>query len=69
VNQVKFTANVVLSTMGYSKLYDSAVPLEFMERLTMVGKTSFFERVPTEYQKYGVAANGRPIFSTELSDF
>jgi len=42
-------------TLGYSKVYTgAATPLEFMELISLQGKSNFFERRVSEYARAGV---------------
>ena len=45
----------MLVALGYSKLYNVANPFDWMELISLEGKTNFFERRVGEYQKSGVA--------------
>ena len=54
---LEFVADRLLVTLGVDKLYRVANPFEWMEMISMQGKTNFFERRVSEYQKTGVMAN------------
>lgn len=51
---IEFVADRLLVALGYSKLYNSINPFDFMELISLQGKTNFFERRVSEYQKAGV---------------
>lgn len=51
---VRFVADRLLVCLGYSKLYNDTNPFEWMDMISMQGKTNFFERRVAEYQKAGV---------------
>lgn len=51
---IEFIADRLLVTLGCPKLYGSPNPFPWMEAISMEGKTNFFERGVTEYQKAGV---------------
>lgn len=51
---IEFVADRLLSELGYSKLYHSKCPFDFMENISLEGKTNFFERRVGEYAKAGV---------------
>lgn len=53
---VEFVADHLLSSMGQEKLFNSANPFDFMECISLEGKTNFFERRVSEYQKAGVTS-------------
>jgi ribonucleoside-diphosphate reductase beta chain len=51
---IEFVADRLLSELGYSKLYGATNPFDFMEMISLQGKTNFFEKRVGEYQKAGV---------------
>jgi ribonucleoside-diphosphate reductase beta chain len=51
---IEFVADRLLVTLGYSKYYKSTNPFDFMEMISLQGKTNFFEKRVAEYQKAGV---------------
>lgn len=67
VQYVQLTADHLLSTAGHQKLYGVKNPLDFMEQISLQGKTNFFEKRVSEYSK--VREEGRanePSASTRL---
>jgi len=67
---IEFCADRLIYQLGYPKLYHAENPFPFMELISLQGKTNFFERRVSEYQKAGVK-NYNPndnIFTTE-ADF
>lgn len=52
---VKFCADRLMRQLGYSDIYGAKNPFDWMELISMQGKTNFFERKVSEYQKAGVA--------------
>jgi ribonucleoside-diphosphate reductase subunit M2 len=56
VQYVEFCADRLLETVGYSKLFRTANPFDWMELISLQGKTNFFERRVGEYQKASVMA-------------
>lgn len=54
---IEFVADRLLNALGYEKLYHASNPFDFMELISLQGKTNFFERRVSEYQKSGVMAN------------
>lgn len=68
---IEFVADRLLVTLGYPKLYKTGNPFDFMELISLQGKTNFFEKRVGEYQKAGVKNNGPKenyAFNTE-TDF
>lgn len=53
---IEFVADRLLSALGHSKIFGSANPFDFMELISLQGKTNFFEKRVGEYQKAGVMA-------------
>jgi ribonucleoside-diphosphate reductase beta chain len=54
---IKFVADRLLVALGCGKIYNTTNPFDFMELISMQGKTNFFERRVSEYQKSGVMTN------------
>ncbi|KAK0180299.1 hypothetical protein PV327_005958 [Microctonus hyperodae] len=51
---IEFVADRLLLELGCPKIYNSENPFEFMEHISLEGKTNFFEKKVGEYQKFGV---------------
>ncbi|HEV7347596.1 ribonucleoside-diphosphate reductase small subunit [Telluribacter sp.] len=51
---IEFVADFWLERLGCSKHFGSANPFDFMELISLPGKTNFFEKRVGEYQKAGV---------------
>jgi len=51
---IKFVADRLVVQLGYPKLYLAANPFDFMELISLEGKTNFFEKKVSEYSKPGV---------------
>jgi len=54
---IEFVADRLLASLGYPRLYNATNPFDFMELISLQGKTNFFEKRVAEYQKAGVMAN------------
>ena len=66
---IEFCADRLLSSLGYSKLYETANPFEWMDLISLQGKTNFFEKRVGEYSKAGVGVSKEEqVFSLD-SDF
>ena len=63
---IEFVADRLLLQLGCSKHYESANPFQFMEMISMEGKTNFFEKRVAEYSKANVASSGASIATGEL---
>ena len=51
---IEFVADRLLIALGYPKIYNSTNPFDFMEMISLQGKTNFFEKRVGEYQKAGI---------------
>ena len=55
VQYIEFCADRLLLELGQNKVYNSSNPFDFMDMISLQGKTNFFEKRVAEYQKSGVA--------------
>ncbi|MBK6861050.1 MAG: ribonucleotide-diphosphate reductase subunit beta [Saprospiraceae bacterium] len=64
---IEFVADRLLVALGNTKVYNSQNPFDFMEMISVQGKTNFFEKRVSEYQKSGVATGGHApkVFSID----
>lgn len=53
---IEFVADRLLVALGNSKYYNVTNPFDFMENISLAGKTNFFEKRVGDYQKAGVMA-------------
>ncbi len=51
---IEFVADRLLVALGCPKTYNATNPFDFMELISLQGKTNFFEKRVAEYQKSGV---------------
>jgi ribonucleoside-diphosphate reductase beta chain len=51
---IEFVADRWLDELGYPKVYNVSCPFDFMEMISLQGKTNFFEKRVGDYQKSGV---------------
>ncbi|KAL8717466.1 MAG: hypothetical protein Q9225_005289 [Loekoesia sp. 1 TL-2023] len=54
---IEFVADRLLVALGNKKVYNSPNPFDFMESISLAGKTNFFEKRVGDYQKSGVMAS------------
>jgi ribonucleoside-diphosphate reductase beta chain len=54
---LEFVTDRLLTELGCEKEYNSENPFDFMEMISLEGKTNFFEKRVSEYQKAGVKQN------------
>ena len=64
---IEFCADRLVVQLGYQKIYNSKNPFDFMERISLNGKTNFFEKRVGEYSKAGVSNNQKKTFSLNQS--
>ena len=48
---IEYVADYWLMELGYTKVYGSECPFDFMEMLSLKNKTNFFEKKVSDYQK------------------
>jgi ribonucleoside-diphosphate reductase beta chain len=53
---IEFVADRLLVELGNDRVYNTSNPFDFMEMISIQGKTNFFEKRVGEYQKAGVLA-------------
>ena len=54
---IEFVADRLLLALGNVKVYHATNPFDFMENISLAGKTNFFEKRVGDYQKAGVMAS------------
>lgn len=54
---IEFVADRLLVALGVPKVFNTTNPFDFMDMISIPGKTNFFERRVSEYQKSGVMAS------------
>ncbi|KAK3898769.1 ribonucleotide reductase [Staphylotrichum tortipilum] len=58
---IEFVADRLLVALGNDKVYRATNPFDFMENISLGGKTNFFEKRVGEYQKAGVMASTKKV--------
>ena len=58
-------ADTIVVSLGYEPLYGATNPFDFMINISLQGKTNFFERRVSEYQRAGVMAGGDEGFGLD----
>lgn len=64
---IEFVADRLLLALGNNKYYNATNPFDFMENISLAGKTNFFEKRVGDYQKAGVMASTKKQEQTEGS--
>jgi len=54
VEYVEFVADYIVTMLGHPKIYNTINPYPWMTLISLPGKTNFFEKRVSEYQKAGV---------------
>jgi ribonucleotide reductase beta subunit family protein with ferritin-like domain len=57
IQYIEFVADRLIFALGYPKYYNSKNPFEWMDMISLQGKTNFFEKRVGEYQKAGVMSS------------
>ncbi|KAI5091828.1 ribonucleoside-diphosphate reductase subunit M2 B, partial [Silurus meridionalis] len=66
---IEFVADRLLTDLGIPKVYEAENPFDFMEFISLEGKTNFFEKRVAEYQRFGVMSNTTDFEFTLDADF
>jgi ribonucleoside-diphosphate reductase beta chain len=65
---IEFVADRWLTELGYSKIYNASNPFDFMEMISLQGKTNFFEKRVGDYQKSGVMGGNKEAQTFSLEE-
>ena len=65
---IEFVADRLLVELGNEKIFNSTNPFDFMDMLSIQGKTNFFEKRVAEYQKPGVTSESDSRKNFSLSE-
>jgi ribonucleotide reductase beta subunit family protein with ferritin-like domain len=57
IQYIECVADRLICALGCNKVYESKNPFDWMEMISLQGKTNFFERRVGEYQKAGVMSS------------
>jgi len=66
---LEFVADRLLIQLGYPKIWETANPFPFMERISLEGKDNFFEKRVTNYSKAGVGRTAEEMTFATDADF
>ena len=66
---IEFCADRLVEALGYSKIYNTRNPFEWMDMLSLTGKSNFFEKRVGEYSKAGVGVEKEQQVFTLDADF
>ncbi|RAJ02495.1 ribonucleoside-diphosphate reductase beta chain [Chitinophaga skermanii] len=65
---IEFVADRWLGELGCKKVYNAANPFDFMEMISLQGKTNFFEKRVGDYQKAGVMGGNKEAQTFSLDE-
>ena len=66
---IQFVADRLLVSLGYEKLWNTANPFPWMERISLEGKDNFFEKRVTNYALAGVGQDAEKMKFSLAEDF
>ncbi len=66
---IEFVADRLLTALGLNKAYNTENPFQWMELISITGKTNFFEKRVGDYQKAGVMGNREDSIFSINEDF
>ncbi len=66
---IEFVADRLLMQLGYPKVWNTANPFPFMERISLEGKDNFFEKRVSNYSKAGVGKSKEDMSFATDADF
>ncbi|XP_063780288.1 ribonucleoside-diphosphate reductase subunit M2 B [Pseudophryne corroboree] len=66
---IEFVADRLLAELGFPKVFQARNPFDFMENISLEGKTNFFEKRVSEYQHFAVMAQSADNVFTLDADF
>jgi len=66
---IEFVADRLAVQLGVGKLYNATNPFDFMDLISLEGKTNFFEKRVSEYKKPGVGVDAAKMVFSMDEDF
>jgi ribonucleoside-diphosphate reductase beta chain len=66
---IEFVADHLLESLRLDKVYNATNPFDFMDMISLQGKTNFFEKRVGEYQKAGVTSDREKMSFSLDEDF
>lgn len=64
---IEFVADRLLVSLGNPKIYNSTNPFDFMDMISLRGKTNFFEKRVSDYSKANINHTSNPHSSSDGS--
>jgi ribonucleoside-diphosphate reductase beta chain len=69
IEYIKFCADRLVKSMGYEGIFSARNPFDWMEMISIEGKTNFFEKRVSEYQLANVGVEGADAAFSTQEDF
>ncbi|KAJ7179230.1 ribonucleotide reductase small subunit [Mycena filopes] len=66
---IEFVADRLLVALGNDKVYNSTNPFDFMDMISLQGKTNFFEKRVSDYSKANISGSGNNTAQTSAKAF
>jgi ribonucleoside-diphosphate reductase beta chain len=66
---IQFVADRLAVQLGIEKIYKAANPFDFMELISLEGKTNFFEKKVSEYARPGLGMKKEEMVFSTTADF
>ena len=64
---IEFVADRLLVSLGNDKVYNVTNPFDFMDMISLQGKTNFFEKRVSDYSKANINHSSTPTTETDSS--
>jgi len=64
---IEFVADRLSLQLGYEKIYDTSNPFDFMEMISLEGKTNFFEKRVMDYSKANIGTQNGNVHNFDLN--
>jgi ribonucleoside-diphosphate reductase beta chain len=68
-NYIEYVADRLLVQLGYPKIWSTKNPFDFMEMISLAGKTNFFEKRVSEYSMASVSSSTPTSEKTDVFEF
>ena len=65
---IRYVADRLLVQFGYEKIYHDNCPFAFMQKISLDGKTNFFEQRVSEYNLAQGCTNNETLFALDNLD-
>ena len=66
---IEYVSDRLLKQLNYKPIFGTVNPFDFMESISMEGKTNFFESRPTQYQKASILNESKDVNFNATDDF